>query len=50
MKNLATLLKEVKEANKNMVKFINAGNDQCAFMWANKVAQLEKEIEDHKTI
>lgn len=48
MKNLATLLKEVKEANKNMVKFINEGNNQCAIMWANKVEELEKEIEDYK--
>jgi len=45
MKNLATLLKEVQEANKNMAKFIAKGNTKVALMWAEKVEKLEKEIE-----
>jgi len=45
MKNLATLLVEVREANKNMAKFIRTGNDKAAFMWAEKVEELENQIQ-----
>lgn len=45
MKNLSTLLKELKEANKNMAKFILKGNNEAAIMWAEKVESLESQIE-----
>ena len=45
MKNLATLLSEAKEANKNLVKFIKQGNEQAALMWAEKLQKIENEIE-----
>ena len=45
MKNLATLLIEVREANKNMAKFIKKGNDKAALMWAEKVEELENQIQ-----
>lgn len=45
MKNLATLLKELKEANKNMTKFMLKGNYKAATMWAEKVEKLESQIE-----
>jgi len=44
MKNLATLLKELKEANNNMTKFIAKGNNELAIMWAEKVEKLELQI------
>ncbi len=45
MQNLATLLKEVQTANRNMVKCIKSGNDEMAVRWAEKVEELENRIQ-----
>lgn len=44
MKTLKMKLQEIKEANKNMVRFINNGNDEAAIMWATKLQELENSL------
>jgi cell fate (sporulation/competence/biofilm development) regulator YmcA (YheA/YmcA/DUF963 family) len=44
MKNLQMKLQEIKEANKNMVRFIKKGNMEAAQMWAEKLEKLENEL------
>lgn len=45
MKNFATLATELNQANKYFAKFVKKGDDKAALMWAEKIEQLEKEID-----
>lgn len=46
-KPFSVLLNEVRQANKYMGKFIKANDMPKAEMWAKKVTELEKEIENY---
>lgn len=45
MKSFKVLQSLMTEATKNMVKFIKSGDNEKAIMWAERLEQLEKEIE-----
>ena len=45
MKSFKVLQSLMTEANRNMVKFIKSGDDKKAVMWAERLEELEKEMQ-----